>query len=136
MSEAKFRRVALPEIADGRGRLMFVEETRHIPFPVRRLFSIYDVAPGMTRGGHAHRQQQQFLIMVSGACNVVIDDGRARASEILDSPTQGLHIPAGLWVELEDFTAGAIAVVLASDLYDEADYVRNYDEFKRLKAIA
>jgi dTDP-4-dehydrorhamnose 3,5-epimerase-like enzyme len=136
MSEPGYERIALPEVANARGRLMFAEEARHIPFPVRRLFAIYGVVPGMTRGGHAHREQQQFLIMLSGACNVVIDDGRARVSELMDGPTQGLHIPAGLWIELEDFTAGAIAVVLASDLYDEADYVRNYDEFKRRKAIA
>src|SRR5712671_1832281 len=94
------RRINLPEVADHRGRLMFAEESRHIPFLVKRIFAIYDVPAGMNRGGHAHRAQQQFLVMMNGECVAIVDDGADRTTEPLRERTTGLYVPAGLWLEL------------------------------------
>jgi hypothetical protein len=129
-----FRKIVLPEVVDARGRLMFAEDGKHIPFTVRRLFAIYGIAPGATRGGHAHRLQHQFLIMLSGRCELDIDTGLERVAEPLESPTQGLYVAPRVWVELKDFSAGSVCLVLTSDHYDEADYIRDYGEFKRLSA--
>jgi hypothetical protein len=108
---------------------MFAEEDRQVPFAVKRIFAIYDVPVGVGRGGHAHRAQEQFLMMLVGGCTAVIDDGESRVKEPVDTPTEGLYLPAGLWLELEDFTPGAVCVVLASGPYEEADYIRDYAEF-------
>lgn len=128
------RRVALPRIADSRGSLMFAEHGSHIPFEVKRIFAIYDVPPDTSRGAHAHRVQEQFLIMLSGACTVVADDGTERRREELVGPHQGLHVPPMTWLELESFEPGSLCLVLSSGLFDEADYVRRYDEFTALLA--
>jgi dTDP-4-dehydrorhamnose 3,5-epimerase-like enzyme len=122
-------KIVLPEVRDSRGALMFAEQGRHIPFSVKRIFAIYDVPAGVQRGGHAHRAQEQFLMMLAGACKVVIDDGTSRVEESLVRPSEAIYVPAGLWLELRDFTAGAICVVLSSGPYDEADYVRDYREY-------
>ncbi len=129
MTEKKHERVALPRFEDARGSLMFAEESRQIPFPVKRLFAIYDVPEGSTRGGHAHRAQEQFLVMLAGGCTVIVDDGERRTEERLQRAVEGLYVPAGLWLELKDFSAGAVCVVLSSGLYDETDYIRNYRDF-------
>ena len=123
------RRITLPEVTDLRGSLTFAEQDHHIPFAVKRIFAIYGMPAGSVRGGHAHRAQQQFLMMLAGQCTIVVDDGRSRVEETLRHPVEALYVPAGLWIELKDFSAGAICVVLASGLYDEADYVRDYREF-------
>jgi dTDP-4-dehydrorhamnose 3,5-epimerase-like enzyme len=128
----KAQRISFPEIVDPRGRLMFAEEGPHIPFPVKRLFAIYDVPKGVARGGHAHRVQQQLLMMYGGECEIVVDDGHERSIERLSRPTEGLYVPAGLWIELRGFTSGAVCVVLSSDVYDETDYIRDYDAFQVL----
>lgn len=122
-------KIALPEVRDSRGALMFAEQARHIPFEVKRIFAIYDIPCGTERGGHAHRAQEQFLMMLAGTCKVVIDDGTSRIEESLTRPSEAIYIPAGLWLELRDFSAGAICVVLSSGPYDEADYVRDYREY-------
>ena len=111
---------------------MFAEEGRHVPFPVRRIFTIYDVVAGATRGGHAHREQGQFLIMLSGGCLVEWDDGDAISTERLYLPTQGIYIPPVTWIVLKKFSPGAICLVLASGHYDEDDYIRDYAEFKQI----
>ena len=129
---ALVRRVALPELADGRGRLMFAEVDHHIPFAVRRIFAIYGVASGQERAGHAHRTNHQFLVMLSGRCTVVIDEGRDVSTEQLEDPTQGLHVPPLVWITLKDFTPGAVCLVLASDHYDPGEYIRERSEFERL----
>ncbi len=128
-----YKKVALPEI-EGRGRLMFAEESRHIPFPIKRIFAIYDVPTGIRRGGHAHRAQEQFIVLLSGGCTFSIDDGVARTEERLAKPTEGLYIPARLWLELSDFAPNSVCLVATSGLYDEQDYIRDYGEFKNLAA--
>ena len=125
-----FAKITLPELRDPRGNLVFAEERRHVPFAVKRVFAIYGVPRGGARGGHAHRAQQQLLLMLAGGCTVVVDDGRSRVEERLETPTAALHVPAGQWLELKDFSSGAICLVLASGPYDEADYIRDYSEFR------
>jgi hypothetical protein len=126
------RRVSLPEMVDERGRLMFAEVERHIPFVVRRIFAIYGVAAGHERASHAHRENQQFIIALSGACTIIFDDGNNIGTERLDLPTQGFYVPPLVWITLKNFTADAICLVLASDLYDPAEYIRDRTEFERL----
>lgn len=128
------KRVDLPESVDERGRLMFAEADRHIPFAVRRIFAIYGVAPGQERAAHAHRTNHQFIVMLSGGCTVAFDDGENAGSERLDDPTQGLHVPPLIWITLKDFTPGAVCLVLASEFYDPAEYIRDRAEFKELSA--
>jgi hypothetical protein len=125
-------RVELPEIADDRGRLMFAEVDRHVPFSVRRVFAIYGVPVGQERGAHAHRRTHQFVIMLSGSCAVDFDDGTNIGTEFLSTPTQALHVPPLVWIKLRDFSSTSICLVLASELYDAADYIRELGEFKRL----
>jgi hypothetical protein len=128
--------VDLPEIIDERGRLIFAEVNRHIPFEVRRIFSIYEVVPGQKRAGHAHRTTHQFITMLSGACTIVFDDGKEAQTERLASPRQGLYVPPLIWITLMDFTPGAVCLVLASELYDAAEYIRDHAEFLRLSRNA
>ena len=125
-------RVDLPEIVDERGRLVFAEIDHHIPFGVRRIFAIYGVSAGQGRGNHAHRRNHQFIVMLSGSCTVDFDDGKHTGTERLEGPTQGLHVPPLVWIRLKDFSPGAVCLVLASELYDAADYIRDLDEFKQL----
>ncbi len=123
------RRIRLPEVDDARGSLIFAQQGSHIPFQVKRVFAIYNVPWGSRRGGHAHRLQEQFLMMVAGACTIVTDDGRSRIEERLGHSSEAIYVPSGVWVELKDFSVGAVCVVLSSDLYDEADYIRDYKDF-------
>lgn len=120
----------LPKIADRRGNLTFIEGHRHIPFPIRRVYYLYDVPSGATRGGHAHKTLEQFVVAASGSFTVVIDDGRRRKKFFLNRPHYGLYIPRMVWRELEDFSSGSVCVVLGSEEYDESDYYRDYDEFR------
>jgi dTDP-4-dehydrorhamnose 3,5-epimerase-like enzyme len=125
-------RVELPEVVDNRGRLMFAEVGAHVPFDIRRVFAIYGVPAGQERGAHAHRRTHQFIIMLSGSCIVEFEDGTMAGVESLDSPTQGLHVPQLVWIKLRDFSSAAVCLVLTSELYDAADYIRDLDEFKRV----
>jgi dTDP-4-dehydrorhamnose 3,5-epimerase-like enzyme len=124
-----FQRIALSEVVDARGGLIFAEESRHIPFAVKRIFSLYDVPEGAVRGGHAHIAQHQFLMMLSGTCTTLIDDGESRIEVVMKDRREGLYIPPGLWLVLKDFSAGAICLVLASGPYDEEDYIRDYSRY-------
>jgi hypothetical protein len=128
------RIIMLPEIADERGRLMFGEEGRHIPFAVKRIFAIYDVREGAARGGHAHRQQQQFIVMMAGQCRITIRDGTNEREELLSRPNMGLYVPPMTWIDLADFAECAVCLVLSSGVYEEADYIRDYEEFRTLAA--
>ncbi|MGO9008538.1 MAG: sugar 3,4-ketoisomerase [Bryobacteraceae bacterium] len=121
--------IDLPKIADQRGNLTFIEGKRHLPFSVRRVYYLYDVPAGATRGGHAHRRLEEFVIAASGSFTVVVDDGRSRKTFFLNRPHYGLYIPRMVWRELEDFSSGATCVVLASEEYDESDYYREYSEY-------
>lgn len=115
--------------AGRRGNLTVVEGGRDIPFDIKRVYYIYDVPGGEDRGYHAHKTLQQLVVAAAGSFSVVVDDGERQHTFFLNRPGMALYLPEGIWHVLADFSAGAVAMVLASDVYDEADYIRNYDEF-------
>lgn len=117
---------------DARGPLIFAQQDDHVPFPIKRFFVIHHVAPGGTRGAHAHRAQHQFLVMLAGKAAVTVDDGIIRSRIVLDRATQALYAPPLLWLELSDFSPDAVCMVLASGAYSESDYIRDRAEFLRL----
>jgi dTDP-4-dehydrorhamnose 3,5-epimerase-like enzyme len=121
--------IALRTVEDPRGSLTFAEAERDVPFEIKRVYHLRGVPPGGARGGHAHRRLDQVLIAVTGAFDVVLDDGDELRRVRLDDPRTGLHIPPGIWRELDRFLEGTVCVVLASELYEVADYIRDYDEF-------
>ncbi len=128
--------VELPVIQNPQGNLTFIEEERHVPFPIARVYYLYDVPEGAVRGGHAHRALEQLIVPIGGSFDVVVDDGSNRRSIQLDCPRTGLYMPRMIWRELENFSAGSFCMVLASAPYDEADYYRDYDEFRSAAAAA
>lgn len=130
------RLIDFPIVHEPRGNLSFIEGNRHIPFEIRRVYYLYDVPGGATRGGHAHRELEQVIIAVSGSFDVVLDDGRERAKFSLNRSYHGLYVPRMIWRELENFSSGAVSLVLASDLYREEEYIRDFDEFRHLVAPA
>ena len=117
---------------DERGQLIALEIFKDIPFEIKRVYYIYDTLPNVRRGYHAHRNLQQILICVNGSCVVHLDNGRETAEVLLNKPTEGLFISNDIWREIYDFSEGAVLMVLASELYDEADYIRDYDSFLKL----
>jgi hypothetical protein len=125
------RLVALPRVSDPRGNLTFIESGRHVPFECRRIFYLYDVPGGEDRGGHAHRALQQLVIAASGSFDVAVDDGTATRTYSLNRSYTGLYLPAMVWAQLSNFSSGSVALVLASEHYEEADYHRDYAEFTR-----
>jgi dTDP-4-dehydrorhamnose 3,5-epimerase-like enzyme len=127
------RLIELPKVSDPRGTLTFIEENRHIPFEIKRVFYVYDIPTGQNRGAHAHSMTQQFLICISGSFDVILDDGSQKRTIHLDRPWQGLYIPTLIWASVSNFVHGSIYMVLASDLYRETDYYRDYAAF--LKAV-
>lgn len=114
---------------DERGQLVVVEENKDIPFDVKRVYYIYDTLPDVVRGFHAHKCLEQVLICVHGSCKIHLDNGFETAEVLLDKPYEGLYISNDMWREMYDFSPDAVLLVLASQYYDEADYIRNYDEF-------
>ena len=125
-------RYTFPPHGDDRGQLVAIEENKDLPFDVKRVYYIYDTLPGVRRGFHAHRNLQQILLCVSGSCKIHLDNGKETAEVLLDKPNEGLYIANDMWREMYDFTPGAVLLVLASEHYDEADYIRNYDDFIKL----
>ena len=121
--------VTLPRIENPKGNLTAIEEHVQVPFDIRRVYYLYDVPGGESRGGHAHRALEQFLIAVSGSFDVVLDDGIARRSFFLNRSYYGLYVPPMMWRELENFSSGSVCLVLASEPYDESDYIRDHDAF-------
>lgn len=123
--------VDLPKIHDPRGNLTFIEGGRHAPFPIERVYYLYDVPGGEVRGGHAHKALQQLIIAASGSFDVVIDDGRERQRFHLNRSYFGLYLPKMIWRELDNFSSGSVCLVLASAHYAESEYIRDYGEFCR-----
>jgi dTDP-4-dehydrorhamnose 3,5-epimerase-like enzyme len=128
---AGHRLVDLPRFADARGTLGVVESGREIGFPVRRVYFMYDAGAGSTRGAHAHRRLEQLIIAMRGSFEVSLDNGRGRCLHRLDRPTCGLYIGPMVWRDMARFSPDSICVVLASERYDEADYIRDYEHFLR-----
>ncbi len=116
-----------------KGNLSVVQNNVHVPFPVRRIYYLYDVPGGECRGAHAHKQLSQLIIAASGSFTVSLDDGKEKRTFFLNRPYQGLLVYPGIWRTLEDFSSGSVCMVLASQKYDEADYIHNYEEFLRFK---
>lgn len=114
---------------DERGQLIAIEESKDIPFSVKRVYYIFDTLPNVRRGFHAHKQLEQVLICVHGSCKILLDDGMDRETVFLNDPSEGLYISNAVWREMYDFSEGAVLLVLASEHYDESDYIRNYDAF-------
>ena len=121
--------IELPRITDPRGNLTFAEASKNIPFDIKRVYWLYDVPGGECRGGHAHKQIKEILIAVSGSFHVTLDNGKEKQTFLLNHPYQGLLIDTKTWRTLDDFSSGAVCVVLASDFYDENDYIYDYNDF-------
>ena len=134
MDAEKPRIIQLPKIHDTRGNLTFAQTPDQVPFDIRRAYWLYDVPADSRRGGHAHRRLRQLLIAVSGSFRVNLFDGRKRLSFTLNRPYQALYIPNMYWRTIDDFASGSVCLVLASEPYDEADYIRDQKEFKLLTA--
>jgi hypothetical protein len=131
---SRCRKIELPKIADSRGNLTFVEGCRHIPFDIKRVYYLYDIPGGESRGGHAHKNLEQFIIAANGSFDLILDDGVRRIKHSLNRSFYGIYIPPWIWRELDNFSSGSISLVLASDFFSEDDYIRDYEEFKRLKS--
>lgn len=119
----------LPRINDRRGNLTFVEANRHIPFDIQRVYYLYDVPGGAERGGHAHKALHQFIIAMSGSFDIHLDDGYTKKTIHLNRSYNGLYVCPMIWREIDNFSSGAVCMVLASDYYDESDYYRDYNLF-------
>ena len=125
--------IDLPKIEDYRGNISVIEKDI-IPFEIKRVYYLYDIPSGASRGGHSHIKQYEFLIPLSGSFDVILDDGNVIKKITLNKPNKGLLIPSGIWRELENFSSGAVCLVLASDIFDEDDYIRDYNVFKAYKS--
>lgn len=123
--------VELGKIENDQGNLTVVQSDKNVPFDVKRVFYLYDIPGGEARGAHAHKECHQFLVAVSGSFEVVLDDGVNKRTVSLNRPFYGLHIPPGIWAAEQGFSSGSVCLVLASEKFDEDDYIKNYEEFLR-----
>ena len=121
--------IELPKFLDSRGNLSVIEELKEIPFKIERTYWIYDVPGGEVRGGHAYKENEEFIVALSGSFDVVLDDGNERKTFHLNRSYYGLYVPRGIWREMENFSTNSLALILASTKYDEIDYIRNYEKF-------
>lgn len=132
MSIADCRIIELPKISDPRGNLSFIEGGQHVPFDIKRVYYLYDVPGGSDRGSHAHKSLHQFIVAMSGSFDVVLDDGREKKRFHLNRSYYGLYVCPMMWRDLDNFSSGAVSMVLASAHYDAEDYIRDYAEFRRI----
>lgn len=126
--------IDFPVVEDYRGNLAFIQEGT-VPYALKRIYYLFDVPSGAERGGHSHIAQHEILIALSGSFDVVLDDGAAQKTYTLNRPSKGLHIVEGIWRELKNFSSGAVCLVIAQDIFDENDYIRNYQEFLASKSF-
>lgn len=126
--------IQLPKFLDARGNLSFVEQENHIPFVIKRTYWLYDVPGGESRGGHAYKDNQEFIVALSGSFDVVLDDGKVKHTFTLNRSYYGLFVPKGLWRAMDNFSTNSVGLILSSTNYDERDYIRDYDEFLNLKS--
>ena len=133
MTETGCRIIDLPRINDPRGNLTFIEGNSHVPFRIKRAYWIYDVPGGEERGGHSYKTLEEIIIAVSGSFDVVVNDGSGEKRYSLNRSYYGLYVPKLVWRHLENFSTNSLCLILASNMYDEADYIRNYGQFTALK---
>ena len=124
--------IQLPKILDERGNLSVIEEVKDIPFEIKRTYWIYDVPGGESRGGHAYKENQEFIIALSGSFDVILDDGKEKKNFPLNRSYYGLYVPKGLWRQLDNFSTNSLALILASTEYDRNDYIYDYEQFKKI----
>lgn len=129
MSIRECRLIDFPKISDPRGNLTFIEGSSHIPFDIKRVYYLYDVPGGATRAGHAHKALKQVFVAMSGSFDIVLDDGREKKRIHLNRSYYGLYLCPMIWREIENFSSGSVCMVLASEVYDESDYYRDYAGF-------
>ena len=127
------RIIELPKYLDARGNLSFAQNNTHIPFEIKRTYWLYDVPGGESRGGHAYRETEEFVIALSGSFDVIVDDGKEKKIFHLNRSYYGLYIPKGMWREMDNFSTNSLALEFASTKYDSADYIRDYEEFLKQK---
>ena len=125
------RLINLPKVYDVRGNLTFIENQKHIPFEIKRVFYLYDVPGGESRASHALKKCKQFITAVSGSFDVIVDDGKNKSRFTLNRPYIGLYVPALSWRVLENFSSGSVCLVLASELFDKDEYICSYDDFQK-----
>ena len=125
--------VELPKFLDSRGNLSFAEQNNHIPFDIKRTYWMYDVPGGESRGGHAYFKNQEFIIALSGAIDIVVDDGEKKRTFTLNRSYYGLYVPAGLWRSMDNFSTNSLALEFGSEHFDKGDYIRDYDVFLKMK---
>ena len=135
MDKNQYSIIELPKICDPRGNLTVAESMKQVPFEVRRVYWTYDVPSGESRGGHAHKQCLEIIIAISGSFTVTLDNGKEKQAFHLNHPWQGQLVETGIWRTLDDFSSGAVCLVLASDPYDESDYIYEYDEYLKYKGV-
>lgn len=133
MMNKSYKIIELPKFLDIRGNLSFVEQNKHIPFEIKRTYWIYDVPGGEARGGHAYKETEEFIISLSGSFDIVIDDGNDKRTITLNRPYYGLYISKGVWREINNFSTNSVALEFASTVYKEDDYIRDYNEYLKLK---
>jgi len=127
--------INLPKIEDPRGNLSIIEENNHIPFKIERTYWIYDVPGGEKRGGHAFKEQREFIVAISGSFDVVVDDGIMQQTFYLNRSYYGLYLPAGFWRQMQNFSTNSLALVLSSTHYNAEDYIYDYEEFLNFRSL-
>ena len=130
--EKEIKIIQLPKFLDARGNLSFIEQLRHIPFKIERTYWIYDVPGGEARGGHAYKENQEFIVALSGSFDVILDDGIEKKTFSLNRSYYGLYVPKGVWREMNNFSTNSLALVLSSTEYNAEDYIYDYEIFKSM----